>query len=367
MEAKAQTAFILCAGTGSRLRPLTHWMPKALVPFLNLPLLCYNWFLLEKMGVSCFLLNSHLFPKKLEKFTLSIKKTEQKVRIYHEPRSLGSAGALWHLKSQFKNEKTFLYLNGDSLLFPSKVQLLKNFLIDGNQLKAADESENITGLFYTVPFQEENWKGRALWRDEENILRAIADKNEEKKLRSKWGSLRPSRFSGLALLNRDIFKLLTSNSFYIFDDVLTSQLSKGGFRVFMDEEGLVLEGGEFASYLDGTGKALNALFSNKTTFLKKHLEDLFFRFDLKDHFIGLKKGRELRTHFKMPLLCPGSVKGLEFFSGEGFAVLGSNVCFSGKSFLKNAVLGSSINWRGVLENRLLLSPDNHLSAEITEI
>ena len=73
MKNGAETAFILCAGTGSRLRPLTHWMPKALVPFLNLPLICYNWFLLEKMGVSRFFLNSHLFPKKLEKFIFSIK------------------------------------------------------------------------------------------------------------------------------------------------------------------------------------------------------------------------------------------------------------------------------------------------------
>lgn len=359
MEAKAQTAFILCAGTGSRLRPLTHWMPKVLVPFLNLPLICYNWFLLEQMGVSCFLLNSHLFPKKLEKFIFSIKKPEQKVHVYYEPRSLGSAGALWNLKSQFKHEKAFLYLNGDSLLFPSQEKFLKNFLINGNQLKAADGLGNITGLFYTVPFQEENWKGRALWRDEGNILRAIADKSEGEKLRSKWGRLRPSRFSGLALLNRDIFTLLTSNSFHIFDDGLNSQLSKGRFRVFMDEKGLVLEGGEFISYLNGTGSVLNALFSNENTFLKKYLEDLFFRFDPKDHFIGLKKGRELRARFKMPLLCPDSVKGLEFFSGESFAVLGPNVCFSGKSFLKNAVLGSAINWRGVLENKLLLSPDNY--------
>ena len=359
MEDKTRTAFILCAGTGNRLRPLTHWMPKALIPFLNLPFLCYNWFLLEKMGVSRFLLNSHLFPKKLKNFTLSIKKPEQKVRVFHEKKSLGSAGALWHLKSHFEEAETFLYLNGDSLLFPSTGKALEDFVANRKQLKADDESKSLKGLFYTVPFQKENWKGRALWRDKENTLRAIADKSEEKRLSSKWGRLYPSQFSGLALLSRDIFKFLTSNSFHIFDDVLNAQLSKGRFKVFVDEGGLVLEGGEFASYLEGTEQALNALFSKETHFLKQHLEDVFFRFDPKDRFIGLKKGRELQTHFKMPLLCPDNVKGLKFFSGEGFAVLGSNACFSGKSFLKNAVLGPSINWKGLLENKFLLSPDNH--------
>ena len=360
MGDKTQTAFILCAGTGSRLRPLTHWMPKSLVPFLNLPLLCYNWFLLEKMGVSRFLLNSHLFPKKLESFVLSIKKPKQEAHIFYEKESLGSAGALWHLKSHFNKAETFLYLNGDSLLFPSSERPLKNFIDNGKHLKSVDKSQNSTGLFYTVPFEKKNWKGRALWRDEKNILRAIADNSEEKKLQSKWGQLYPSRFSGLALFNKDIFRLLTPHSFHIFDDVLNTYLSKGEFKVFLDEKGLVLEGGEFASYISGTEKILNVLFLKQKSFLKQYLEDVFFRFDPKDHFIGLQNGRKLKAQFQMPLLCPKNVKGLEFFSGKGFAVIGSNVCFSGKSFIKNAVLGSSINWRGVLENKLLFSPDNHL-------
>ena len=195
------------------------------------------------------------------------------------------------------------------------------------------------GLFYTVPFQKKNWRGRALWMDEKNILRAIANQAEKKKLSSRWGPLYPSRFSGLAVFHKNIFKFLTPQSFHIFDDVLKSRLFEGCFKVFLDKEGLALEGGEFTSYLSGTEKVLRALFSKRDTFLKQYLEDVFFRFDPKDCFIGLKKGRKMEAQFQMRLLCPNSVKGLEFFSGKGFAVLGPNVCFSGKSFLKNTVLG----------------------------
>ena len=59
-------ALILCGGKAQRLRPYSYGLPKACMPFLNLPLLSLSWFYLEQLGLSRFLLNAHLFPEKLQ-------------------------------------------------------------------------------------------------------------------------------------------------------------------------------------------------------------------------------------------------------------------------------------------------------------
>lgn len=354
---KNRTALLLCAGLGQRLRPLTHSRPKTLVPFLNLPLLCYNWFLLEEMGVSSFLLNSHLFPKSLKKLTEEIKKPQQKVRIFHENPSLGAAGTLQRLKTPLQKEKNFLYLNGDSLLFPSKKEHLKSFLQEGEKNIFLKTKSPSMGLFYTAPFKEkELQRGGALWVDENNIVRAIGGKEIKEK-----GQLRPLKFSGLACFSHEIFKHLKKNSSHIFEDVITPLLPKKQFKVFIDEKALIFEGGEIPSYLSATEKTLKALFSKENSFLKNHLKEVFFRFDPEDRFIGLKRGHRLHSRLKTPLLCPENVKGLDFLFPEGFAVIGKGVRFSGKSFLKNSVLGPDLNWRGFLEEKLLFAPSTPVS------
>lgn len=358
MGQRAPKAFLLCAGLGKRLRPLTHAMPKALVPFLNLPLICYNWFLLEEMGISRILLNSHLFTENLSRFVKSIKKPHQKIHVFHEAKPLGSAGALRALKGHLGKEEVFMYLNSDSLLFPSRRDLLKSFFaLGGKEHNTSSSKTHLKGLFYAVPFQKQKQETeRALWADKENILRAIGDHGVGVYLKSKWGRLKPWRFSGLALFKKDIFKLLTLQSFHIFDKDLLSEFTSGGFQIFPDREGVVLDGGAMAPYIASTGKALSYLFSSRTSQVKRHLEDVFCRFDPKDQLIGLKRGRRLQRRFKMPMLCPENVKGLEFLSGRDFAVLGEGVCFFGKSCLKGSVLGPHVHWSGSLKNHLLFAP-----------
>ena len=52
-------AMVLCAGFGTRLRPLTDKVPKPLVPLCGLPLLRYNFALLKNAGVTGIVINTH--------------------------------------------------------------------------------------------------------------------------------------------------------------------------------------------------------------------------------------------------------------------------------------------------------------------
>ena len=53
-------AMVLCAGFGTRLRPLTDKVPKPLVPLCGLPLLRYNFALLKNAGVEEIVVNTRL-------------------------------------------------------------------------------------------------------------------------------------------------------------------------------------------------------------------------------------------------------------------------------------------------------------------
>ncbi|MDD5657128.1 MAG: nucleotidyltransferase family protein [Elusimicrobia bacterium] len=86
-------AFLLAAGLGTRLKPLTDKVPKCLLPVGGRPML--HWWLraLEKAGVREVLLNTHHHREQVEEF---VGKSDHgpRIRLFHEPRLLGSAGTL---------------------------------------------------------------------------------------------------------------------------------------------------------------------------------------------------------------------------------------------------------------------------------
>jgi mannose-1-phosphate guanylyltransferase len=52
-------AFVLAAGFGTRLRPLTEHLPKPLIPVMNVPTLFYTFFLLKEAGITDIICNIH--------------------------------------------------------------------------------------------------------------------------------------------------------------------------------------------------------------------------------------------------------------------------------------------------------------------
>ena len=61
-------ALIFAAGLGTRLRPLTHRMPKALVPVAGVPMLQRVLFKLRDAGIDSFVVNVHHFAEQIEDF-----------------------------------------------------------------------------------------------------------------------------------------------------------------------------------------------------------------------------------------------------------------------------------------------------------
>ncbi len=108
-------ALLLCAGLGTRLKPVTNTVPKCLVPINGKPLLQYWLDNLFDAGITEFLINTHYLHEQIEEYVDgSIYKN--KITLIYEKELLNTGGTLLANKEFFENE-TFLLVHADNLSF----------------------------------------------------------------------------------------------------------------------------------------------------------------------------------------------------------------------------------------------------------
>ena len=107
-------AFLLAAGLGTRLRPITDTTPKCLVDIGGRPLLDIWLDALAKAGVDEVLLNTHHLATQVEAHVAQ-RSTPPVVRLSHEPVLLGSAGTLLANRDFVADDDMFLVVNADNL------------------------------------------------------------------------------------------------------------------------------------------------------------------------------------------------------------------------------------------------------------
>lgn len=118
MDAKIGTAFVLGAGLGTRLRPLTDGRPKPLVPIFHKPLITFAFDHLLAAGVERLVVNTHHRPEAYET-VLGAKDgravyREKPVFFRHEPILLDTAGGIKNVEDLIGGGD-FLVHNGDVL------------------------------------------------------------------------------------------------------------------------------------------------------------------------------------------------------------------------------------------------------------
>jgi mannose-1-phosphate guanylyltransferase len=107
-------AYLLAAGEGRRLRPLTDSIPKCLVPVRGTPLLGIWLRLLEQHGITSVLVNLHHFHERVAEF-LDSWQTPLAIHAVYEPRLLGSAGTVLANRDFVAGETSFLVVYADNL------------------------------------------------------------------------------------------------------------------------------------------------------------------------------------------------------------------------------------------------------------
>lgn len=268
-------AFILAAGYGTRLRPLTNFLPKPLLPLLGKPLLYYILKNLIKNKVIEIGINLHHLGEKIEVY-LRESSFFQKITLFYEREILGTGGALKNAES-FLREASFLVHNGDVWTNFELIKLL-NF----------HKKEKPLATLLVLDNPREN----KLYLDEKGRLLGIE------------GYLKPQKFiekvcfSGIAIYEPEIFKYLEKG----FSSVVSAwikALEDGKVIRTLKLEGAWFDLGSFTSY----GEAISF-------FLKERGERVFFH-------------------------PQAEVEELEY---NGFVSIESRTLFKRGSFLRNVVV-----------------------------
>jgi mannose-1-phosphate guanylyltransferase len=107
-------AFLLAAGIGSRLRPITDATPKCMLPVGGRPLLDIWLDAFARAGVDEVLVNLHYLPEVVQNH-LAERTGVPVVRMSFEPQLLGSAGTLLAHRQWVADEDFFVACNADNL------------------------------------------------------------------------------------------------------------------------------------------------------------------------------------------------------------------------------------------------------------
>lgn len=114
MDVHLKNAFVLGAGLGTRLRPLTAARPKPLMPVFGKPLITFALDHLRSIGVGSFIINTHHLPGQFEDFFASGDYSGSPVKLVHEPELLETGGGIKNAGTWIGNDPFIVY-SGDIL------------------------------------------------------------------------------------------------------------------------------------------------------------------------------------------------------------------------------------------------------------
>ena len=124
-----ETAFILCAGYGKRLNPLTLKIPKPLLKLNEITLLENTINLITKLGIKKIKLNTFYLKDNIKSF---IKKKNFNIEIEvvdDGDNILDTGGGIYNMiKSSLKSETHFLVFNPDTVWDQNYVKTIKEMI-----------------------------------------------------------------------------------------------------------------------------------------------------------------------------------------------------------------------------------------------
>src|SRR6195256_1688665 len=110
--AEITQAFVLGAGLGTRLRPLTDDLAKPLIPIFQKPLITFALDHLSGLGMESFVVNTHHLPTQFENLFSSATYAGHPLKLVHEPDLLGTGGGIKNVEGLLRPEPFIVY-SGD--------------------------------------------------------------------------------------------------------------------------------------------------------------------------------------------------------------------------------------------------------------
>ncbi|MBI2856282.1 MAG: NDP-sugar synthase [Chloroflexi bacterium] len=303
-------AVILAGGEGTRLRPLTCNMPKAMVPILNRPFLEHMLSHLMGNGVKDVILTLSYLPDRIQEHFGNGDSVDMGLSYVLEETPLGTAGAVKNVERSL--DGTFLVLNGDVL-----TDLDLEAMVRFHRQKSA-----LVTLFLT-PVDDPSAFGVVETRADGRVLRFL-EKPAPGETESNWIN------GGIYLVEPEAMAHVPPGEFYMFERGLFPRLLDMGAPVY---------GFKATPYWIDVGTPSN--------YMKVH-RDL-----LHDSYRGALT-RALNAYAGRSYVDPsarivGSVLlGEGCVVGPGATIQGPAILGDGCEVAKEALIVSSVLWQGVV-------------------
>ena len=145
--------FILAAGLGTRLQPITFHWPKPLVPLCNRPLIGWAVETFLAAGIDDLIVNLHHLPEPLERYLSDVYAGRAQFFFSREEGEiLGTGGGIRRVREQMRNEEEFFLVNGDTVQFPQWDALRRarqeHDALAALTLRHPPEGDKFTAVYY---------------------------------------------------------------------------------------------------------------------------------------------------------------------------------------------------------------------------
>ncbi len=216
-------AFILGAGLGTRLRPLTDQLPKPLVPLFHRPLAGWTLRACMDAGIRRFAINTHHLPAAWEGFASE----GADLSLFHEPVLLDTGGGLANIRSWVGGESLLIH-NGD--------------IFSTLDLKALIAAHQASGLPATLAMRSGGGEKRVAL--DESLTR-VTD------VRHLLGVSKGTHvFSGIYCVNPEFIDLIPQGEVVSVIPAFVELAQQGRLGALVMDEGHWLDLGDRASYLE---------------------------------------------------------------------------------------------------------------------
>ncbi len=213
-------AFILGAGLGTRLRPLTDAFPKPLVPLFHKPLAMWAVEACEAVGCTRFAINTHHLPEKWLGFGEGRDMT-----FFHEPILLETGGGLKNIED-WMEEGSLLIHNGDIF---SSMDLQK--LVDAHEA-SGDE--------VTLALRSSGGEKRI----------SFGENHRVEDVRSEVRGLPGTHvFTGIYCVKKEFLKRIPAGEIIAVIPAFQELVREGGIGAVVMDEGDWMDLGDVESYL----------------------------------------------------------------------------------------------------------------------
>ena len=177
-------AIILAGGKGKRLRPMTDYVPKPLIPINNIPIIEWQIKYLKRFGIKEVIICTGYKTEMIENY-LNMKNLGVKINFSIEKTPLGTGGAIKKAAKGIK-EKSFFVINGDVItnIDLKKLSEKNNSIaaievrtkfgildIDENKIKNFKEKKEISNV----------WMNAGLYHLEKEMIKDLPSKGDIEK------------------------------------------------------------------------------------------------------------------------------------------------------------------------------------------